>query len=32
LVELGFDRPEAIAALEAMSGDVDGAAALLFDE
>lgn len=32
LVELGFDRAEAIAALEAMDGDVDRAAELLFGE
>lgn len=32
LTELGFERPEAIAALEAMGGDVDAAAALLFGE
>jgi len=32
LVELGFDRSEAIAALEAMDGDVDRAAELLFGE
>lgn len=32
LVELGFERPEAIAALEAMAGDVDSAAELLFGE
>jgi hypothetical protein len=32
LVEMGFDRAEAIAALEAMGGDVDGAAGLLFGD
>jgi hypothetical protein len=32
LVEMGFERPEAIAALEAMSGNVDAAAGLLFGD
>jgi UBA/TS-N domain len=32
LVELGFEQPEAIAALEAMDGNVDAAAALLFGD
>jgi hypothetical protein len=29
---MGFERAEAIAALEAMGGDVDGAASLLIEE
>lgn len=32
LIELGFDRPEALAALEAMGGDVEQAATLLYGE
>lgn len=32
LVEMGFERPEAIAALEAMGGNVDAAAGLLFGD
>jgi hypothetical protein len=32
LVEMGFERAEAVAALEAMGGDVDGAAGLLFGD
>jgi hypothetical protein len=32
LVEMGFDRAEAVAALEAMGGDVDAAAGILFGE
>jgi cyclin-dependent kinase len=32
LVEMGFDRAEAVAALEAMGGDVDAAAGLLFGD
>ncbi|KAF2434369.1 glycoside hydrolase [Tothia fuscella] len=32
LVEMGFERPEAIAALEAMDGDVAAAAGLLFGD
>jgi len=31
LVQMGFERAEAIAALEAMGGDVDGAASLLIE-
>jgi hypothetical protein len=32
LVEMGFERAEAVAALEAMGGDVDAAAGLLFGD
>jgi cyclin-dependent kinase len=32
LVEMGFDRADAVAALEAMGGDVDAAAGLLFGD